>query len=88
LDPEFDAGEGTDISEGGIGFQAEKLFPVGTEIQIKFRFDSPLAEWFETRAVVRHAANNRMGVEFLKLGDKQRIRIFETIYNDVSRRRA
>lgn len=80
-------GRGVDISETGIGFRGTPVWPVGTTLELRFKPDSPVAEWFRTRAVVRNVADDRMGAEFVGLGSADRIRILEMIYRDIAIRR-
>jgi len=70
-------GTGVDISETGIGFTGAQVWPVGTTLELRFKPDSPVAEWFRTQAVVRNVADDRMGAEFLGLGSADRMRILE-----------
>jgi len=61
--------------------------PVGTTLELRFKPDSPVADWFRARAVVRNVAADRMGAEFLGLGSADRMRILEMIYRDIALRR-
>src|SRR5258706_5563434 len=56
-----------DISEGGIGFAGDEAQPIGSELRLRFKWDSPMGEWYDARAVVRHTDGNKMGVQFLDL---------------------
>jgi len=80
------AGYAYDISEGGIGFAGDAPEPIGVEVRIRFKWDSPLGEWIETRAVVRHAHGNKMGVQFLDLKESVKIKLVEMIYQEITRR--
>ena len=86
-DSNMAAGEGFDLSERGICFSGESIFPVGTKLEIEFRIDSPHAEWFRTRGIVRHLEEDRMGVEFQQIGDADRVRILQAIYHELALRR-
>src|ERR1043165_2936659 len=55
------SGYAFDISEGGLGFSGDAPEPVGCEIRIRFKWDSPLGEGFEARAIVRPSDGNRTG---------------------------
>lgn len=77
-----------DVSEGGISFSCDETFPVGTEIRVRFKWDSPMGEWFDARAVVRHVEDNRMGVQFIELNESVKIRLVESIYQQIVGRRA
>ena len=80
-------GDGFDLSEKGISFSGESVLPVGTYVEIEFRIDSPHAEWFRTKGIVRHVEQNRMGVEFHQIGDAARIKILQAIYHELALRR-
>ncbi len=80
-------GQGVDISETGIGFTGAQVWPVGTTLELRFKPDSPVAEWFRARAVVRNVADDRMGAEFVGMGSADRMRILEMIYRDIAMRR-
>ncbi|HTK95871.1 MAG TPA: PilZ domain-containing protein [Terriglobales bacterium] len=80
------SGYAFDISEGGLGFSGDAPEPVGCEIRIRFKWDSPLGEWFDARAIVRHSHGNKMGVQFLDLNESVKIKLVEMIYQEVTRR--
>ncbi|HYX71004.1 MAG TPA: PilZ domain-containing protein [Terriglobales bacterium] len=80
-------GRGVDISETGIGFCGGQVWPVGTTLELRFKPDSPVADWFRARAVVRNVADDRMGAEFVGMGSADRMRILEMIYRDIALRR-
>ena len=80
-------GLGVDISETGIGFRGPEVFPVGTTLEVRFKPESPVAEWFRARAVVRNVDDDRMGAEFVEMGSAERMRILEMIYRDIALRR-
>lgn len=80
-------GQGVDISETGIGFTGAQVWPVGTTLELRFKPDSPVADWFRARAVVRNVAADRMGAEFVEMGSADRMRILEMIYRDIAMRR-
>jgi hypothetical protein len=60
---------------------------VGTTLELRFKPDSPVADWFRARAVVRNVAADRMGAEFVEMGSADRMRILEMIYRDIAMRR-
>ncbi len=65
---EFNAGELVDVSAGGIGITGERVYPVGTELELRFRARQSNTDLLSLRAVVRHAgASKRMGLEFLNV---------------------
>ncbi|HUK86384.1 MAG TPA: PilZ domain-containing protein [Terriglobales bacterium] len=80
-------GLGVDISETGIGFKGAQVWPVGATLELRFKPDSPVADWFRARAVVRNVNHDRMGAEFLGMGSADRMRILEMIYRDIAMRR-
>ena len=80
-------GKGVDISETGIGFRGSRIWPVGTTLELRFKPDSPVADWFRARVVVRNVVSDRMGAEFVGMGSADRMRILEMIYRDIALRR-
>lgn len=78
------AGIGYDVSEGGIAFDCEDVYPVGTEIRVRFKLDTPLGQWFDAHGIVRHVYGNRMGVQFLNLNESMKLRLIEVIYERVT----
>ena len=72
-------GRGSDLSESGIGFRGEKLFPVGTKVEIEFRIGSAQAEWIGAKGVVRHIRDRRMGVEFIEVSEVDKLRIRKAV---------
>ena len=80
-------GYALDISEGGLGFTGEEPEPVGCEVRIRFKWDAPLGEWFDVRAVVRYSQGKKMGVQFLDLKESVKIKLVEMIYQEMTRRR-
>ena len=81
------SGYAFDISEGGLGFAGDEPQPIGSEIRVRFKWDSPMGEWYDTRAVVRHVEGNKMGVQFLDLKESVKIKLVEMIYQEITRRR-
>lgn len=80
------AGYAFDISEGGIGFAGDAAEPIGVEVRVRFKWDSPMGEWYDARAVVRHVQGNKMGVQFLDLKESVKIKLVEMIYQEITRR--
>lgn len=80
------SGYAYDISEGGIGFAGDEAQPIGSELRLRFKWDSPMGEWYDARAVVRHADGNKMGVQFLDLKESVKIKLVEMIYQEITRR--
>ena len=81
------SGYAFDISEGGLGFTGEAPEPIGSEVRIRFKWDAPMGEWFDVRAVVRHAQGKKMGVQFLDLRESVKIKLVEMIYQEMIGRR-
>ncbi len=80
-------GDGYNISEGGLALSGTRTFPAGTLLNVKFRFESPAAQFFSAQAIVRHTEEGQMGVEFIDLGPSEKARILEMIYRDIAIRR-
>src|SRR3954454_12779130 len=74
-----------DISEGGMVFAGDQAQPIGCELRVRFKWDSPLGEWFDARVIVRHADGNKMGVQFLDLPESVKIKMVEMIYQEMTR---
>ncbi len=64
---ELTAGELLDVSAGGIGITGDKTYPIGTELQLRFRARSSKTDLLTLRAVVRHHHGKRMGLEFVNV---------------------
>ena len=64
---ELISGELLDVSAGGIGIAGEKLYPIGTELQLRFRARGSKTDLLTLRAVVRHHRGKRMGLEFVNV---------------------
>ncbi len=77
-------GRGFDLSESGIGFRGEKLFPGGTTVEIEFRIGSAHAEWFKVKGVVRHTQNGQMGVEFIEMSESVKLRIRKVVFHELA----
>jgi c-di-GMP-binding flagellar brake protein YcgR len=70
-----------EIGEGGLSFQVEKMFPLESEVDIQYRLgrSDSKEEWVSVRGVVRHAAEQTLGVEFLNLRRNDRLKIIDFI---------
>lgn len=80
MDRELFTGDGHEISEGGMIFSGERLYPSGTEIELHYQPDlNDVGKWFKVRAVVRHVVGNKMGAEFLNMGITDRIKLLQAI---------
>jgi len=72
------AGKPYEIGEGGLSFHAEKMYPLESEIDIQYRLLGH-EEWVAVKSVVRHAADEKLGVEFLNLRRNDRLKILDFI---------
>jgi c-di-GMP-binding flagellar brake protein YcgR len=70
-----------DISATGVGLVGPKAYPIGTEIELRFRApDNPkAADLISMKAMVRHAAGQRMGLEFVNVPSSDHLRIRDMI---------
>lgn len=57
-------GQGCNYSAGGLAFTGPRQFPVGAELELRYRL-TPQAAWIRTRVLVRHRDAEVMGVELL-----------------------
>ena len=57
-------GQGFNYSSGGLAFTGPRQFPVGTELDVRYRL-KPEEQWIRARALIRHRIAGVMGVEFL-----------------------
>lgn len=66
---EFSSGELLDVSVGGIAITGETMYPIGTELELRFRSRTSKVDLLRLRAVVRHSAHGakRMGLEFVNV---------------------
>ncbi len=62
-------GQGWNHSAGGLAFSGPRQFPVGAELDLRYRLQ-PQAEWIRARVLVRHREGEVMGVEFLNDWEK------------------
>ncbi len=74
------AGHAVDVSEGGLGITGAQTYPPGTELEVHCRLNG---DWIKTHVVVRcligEAGQQSMGVQFVKLGETERLAIREYI---------
>ena len=70
-----------DISPTGVGLVGPKQYPVGTEIELRFRApDNPkAADLITMKAKVRHSVGQRMGLEFVNVPQSDHLRIRDMI---------
>ena len=88
LRDDFASGELLDLSVGGIGLRGEKMYPQGTEIEIRFRASNAKEDLLSLRALVRHASDSRMGVEFVNMRTKDLGRTLEMLKSLMARQRS
>ena len=69
-----------DISATGIGLLGPKQYPVGAEVELRFRPpDSTKGDLLTMPAVVRHSTPTRMGLEFVNVPSSDHGRIRDMI---------
>ena len=69
-----------DISATGIGLMGPKQYPVGAEIELRFRSpEGAKGDLLTMRATVRHSTANRMGLEFVNVPSSDHLRIRDMI---------
>lgn len=76
IDEQYEA-KTCDISATGIGLLGPKQYPMGAEIELRFRSpEGTKGDLLTMRAMVRHSTPNRMGLEFVNVptSDHGRIR--------------
>ncbi len=72
-------GLGVEVAEGGMAFTGDRMYDVGTELDIRYRLE-PEEEWVKVKAVVRHIEGKILfGVEFLNLRLPDRLNIVDTM---------
>ena len=77
---EYRRAETCDISSAGVGLIAPVLYPVGTEIDLRFELpEQPHRGLVLLRGLVRHSAGNRMGVRFENLVGPEHAKVLELI---------
>lgn len=78
---DVEVAQACDISATGIGLLGPKQYPVGAEIELRFR--PPMSEKGDLivmKAKVRHSTSNRMGLEFVNIPTSDHMRIRDMIY--------
>jgi hypothetical protein len=76
-------GQGWNYSAAGLAFSGPRQFPVGVELELRYRLPAPAdatpasgrharpkARWIRTRALVRRRDGELMGVEFLGAAER------------------
>lgn len=79
-------GTATDISEGGLGLRGKTYAP-GTVISAYFEGPEPTGAGMKIESRVCHTRPDAMGVQFLSIGEAERLRILEIIYLGIALRR-
>ena len=75
------AGQPLEIGEGGLSLLVEKLFPLGSDVNIQYRLggNDSQEDWVTVRSIVRHAVGKNLGVEFLNLRRQDRLKIVDFV---------
>jgi hypothetical protein len=61
------------MSPIGVSILTEKHYPAGTDVEVHFGLrDDSLSGKLQMRAVVRHCAKGRIGVQFVNVDTSQR----------------
>ncbi|MBI2678782.1 MAG: PilZ domain-containing protein [Candidatus Koribacter versatilis] len=70
-----------DISATGIGLVGPKQYPIGAELELRFRSPekSTKGDLITMKAKVRHSTPNRMGLEFVNVPTSDHLRIRDMI---------
>ena len=77
--PDLSPGLGVEVGEGGMAFTGDRMYDVGTELDIRYRLQ-PEEEWVKVKAVVRHIEGKILfGVEFLNLRLPDRLNIVDSV---------
>lgn len=79
--------EGTvvDISAGGVGLTGPKVYPAKAEVVLQFGVVPGKGHLMSIKAIVRHAAGNRMGLEFVNIGAGDHRKVLDTIQQLLAR---
>jgi c-di-GMP-binding flagellar brake protein YcgR len=77
---EFSDAQTCDISATGIGLLGPKQYPMGDEIELRFRPPaSDKGDLVTMKAKVRHSSGQRMGLEFVNVPTSDHLRIRDMI---------
>lgn len=78
---QIDVAQACDISATGIGLIGPKQYPVGAEIELRFRPPaSEKGDFIIMKAKVRHSTGQRMGLEFVNTPPSDHLRIRDMIH--------
>jgi len=70
-----------DISATGIGLLGPKQYPVGAEIELRFRPPATdKGDFIVMKAKVRHSTPQRMGLEFVNIAPSDHLRVRDMIH--------
>jgi c-di-GMP-binding flagellar brake protein YcgR len=71
---EFIPASSCDLSAAGMGLLGPKLYPIGSEVQVRLRAprESSSGNLLFLRGTVRHATGNRLGLRFTRMTHAQR----------------
>lgn len=73
------SGQGVEIGEAGLAYTADKLYPPGTELNLRYRLH-PEDDWVRIKGVVRHIeAHILVGAELLDLRTADRLQIVDFV---------
>ncbi len=76
---EFIPASSCDLSAGGMGLLGPKLYPVGSEHEVRLRAprESSAGNLLFLRGTVRHATGNRLGLRFTRMthAEQEELRI-------------
>lgn len=73
---DFARADGCEISEVGIAFTTPQEYPVGSELDLRYRF-TPGEDWVDVRVSIRHRRGDKIGAQFLNLPLKERVKFWD-----------
>ena len=77
VENDLSQGLGVEVGEGGMAFTGDRMYDIGTELNVRYRLE-PEEEWVKVKAVVRHIEGKILfGVEFLNLRLPDRLNIVD-----------
>lgn len=74
--------EACDLSQHGIGLLGPKLFPIGSEVELRFRAPregTGTSTLLFLRGTVRHSTGSRMGLQFIDVPETARQELRESV---------
>lgn len=78
-DDDLAEAQACDISPSGIGLIGPKQYPVGAEIELRFRAPGGSGDLITMKARVRHSTAAKMGLEFVNIPASDSVRILDMI---------